>query len=135
MNLTKSSGLSNDRGNRNLMMLQESVKKRELVTYRLCPRRGYPECVRLRPVKNYMMRKIRTAFGTVEIKNARWILCRRCLPRTCMTFTVLNEICPDQARPELIDRGHRALGEHGAVSQSDGDYRANSACLSPPKAM
>jgi hypothetical protein len=45
-----------------------------------------------------------------------------------MAFTVLNEICPDQAMPELIDSGHRALGEHGAVSQSDGDYRSNSAC-------
>jgi hypothetical protein len=32
-----------------------------------------------------------------------------------MAFTVLNEICPDQAMPELIDRGHRALGEHRAV--------------------
>ena len=37
MNLTKSSGLSNDNDHRNLTMLQESVAKQELVTYDFAP--------------------------------------------------------------------------------------------------
>jgi hypothetical protein len=36
------------------------------------------------------MPKIRTVFGTVEVKNPRWMLCQRCLPHTCMVFTVLD---------------------------------------------
>ena len=49
------------------------------------------------------MRKLRIVFGTVSVKNPRWMLCQRCLPDTCMAFTVLNEICPDQATPELME--------------------------------
>ena len=47
---------------------------------------------------------------------------------TCTAFTVLNEICPDQATPELIDRGHRAFGEHRAVSQRVGAIGRIPAC-------
>jgi hypothetical protein len=32
-----------------------------------------------------------------------------------MAFTVLNEICPDQATPELMEI--TALGKHDALSQ------------------
>ncbi len=39
MHLTKSSGLSHDNGNRNLMMLQESVAKLVLVPMPLSPAR------------------------------------------------------------------------------------------------
>jgi hypothetical protein len=49
------------------------------------------------------MRKIRTGFGAVEVKNPRWMLCQRCLPHTWMAVTVLSEICSDQAMPELIE--------------------------------
>jgi hypothetical protein len=48
------------------------------------------------------MRKICTVFGTVEVKNPRWMLCQRCLPHISMPFTVLGEICPDRATPELM---------------------------------
>ena len=75
----KSSGLSIANGKRILVMLQGSVVKQELVTY-AAAWRVYPECERRRPVKDYTMRKIRTVFGTVEVKNARWMLCQGCLP-------------------------------------------------------
>jgi hypothetical protein len=42
-------------------------------------------------------------FGTVEVKNPRWMLCQRCLPHISMPFTVLGEICPDRATPELME--------------------------------
>ena len=93
-------GLSIDDGKRIMMMLQELVVKQEVASYALA-RRVCPECERLRPVKDYTTRKIRTVFGTIEVKNPRWMLCPRCLPHICMAFTVLNEICPDQATPEL----------------------------------
>ena len=95
-------GLSIDDGKRIMMMLQELVVKQEVASYALA-RRVCPECERLRPVKDYTTRKIRTVFGTIEVKNPRWMLCPRCLPHICMAFTVLNEICPDQATPELME--------------------------------
>lgn len=76
-------GLSIDDGKRIMTTLQELVVKQELATYALA-RRLCPECERFRPVKDYTMRKIRTVFGTVEVRNPRWMLCHRCLPHTCM---------------------------------------------------
>jgi hypothetical protein len=83
-------------------MLQGLVVKQELAAYALA-RRVCPSCERFRPVKDYTKRKIRTVFGTVEVKNPRWMLCRRCLPHTSMSFTVLDGICPDRATPELME--------------------------------
>ena len=102
-------GLSIDDGKRIMTTLQELVVKQELAAYALA-RRVCPECERFRPVKDYTMRKIRTLFGTVEVKNPRWMLCQRCLPHTRMAFTVLNEICPDQATPELMELTARLGG-------------------------
>jgi hypothetical protein len=65
-------GLSIDDGKRIMSTLQEFVVKQELATYALA-RRVCPSCERLRPVKDYTMRKIRTVFGTVEVKNPRWM--------------------------------------------------------------
>jgi len=76
MNLTKSSGLSHDSGNRNLMMLQESAAKRELVTYPFAPAR-IPGMRAPSTRQELHDAEIQTVFGTVEIKNARWILCWR----------------------------------------------------------
>jgi hypothetical protein len=95
-------GLSIDDGKRIMSTLQEFVVKQELATYALA-RRVCASCERLRPVKDYTMRKIRTVFGTVEVKNPRWMLCQRCLPHISMPFTVLGEICPDRATPELME--------------------------------
>jgi hypothetical protein len=61
-------GLSIEYGKRIMTTLQELVVKQELAAYALA-RRVCPECERFRPVKDYTMRKIRTLFGTVEVKN------------------------------------------------------------------
>src|SRR5208337_3878065 len=66
-------GLSIDDGKRIMTLLQELVVKQELATYALA-RRVCPDCERLRPVKDYTMRRIRTVFGTVEVKNPRCML-------------------------------------------------------------
>jgi hypothetical protein len=57
----------------------------------------------LRPVKDYTTRRIRTVFGTVEVRNPRWMLCRNCHPGFVLAFAPLQEICPDWATPELTE--------------------------------
>ena len=95
-------GLSIDDGKRIISALQEFVVKQELATYALA-RRVCVSCERLRPVKDYTRRKIRTVFGTVAVKNPRWMVCRRCFPHFSMAFSVLGEICPHRATPELME--------------------------------
>ena len=95
-------GLSIDDGKRITPSLQELVVKQEFATYALARRVCVP-CERLRPLKDYTRRKIRTVFGTVEVKNPRWVVCQRCFPHFSMAFTVLGEICPDRATPELME--------------------------------
>ena len=57
----------------------------------------------LRPVKDYTTRRIRTVFGTVEVRNPRWMLCRNCHPAFAVAFAPLQEICPDRATVELTE--------------------------------
>ena len=95
-------GLSIDDGKRIMSALQEFVVKEELAAYALA-RRVCVSCERLRPVKDYTSRKIRTVFGAVVVKNPRWMVCQRCFPHFSMAFTVLGEICPDRATPELME--------------------------------
>jgi Fe-S-cluster-containing dehydrogenase component len=71
-------GLSISEGKRIMSKVQEFVVKQELATYALA-RRICPSCERFRPVKDYTTRKIRTVFGTVEVKNPRWMLCQHCI--------------------------------------------------------
>ncbi len=58
--------------------LQDAVVHQEADAYALF-RRVCPDCGVLRPVKDYTTRRIRTVFGTVEVGNPRWMLCRDCL--------------------------------------------------------
>jgi hypothetical protein len=60
-------GLSIDDGKRIMSTLQEFVVKQELATYAL-PRWVCASCERLRPVKDYTMRKIRTVFKPSKLK-------------------------------------------------------------------
>jgi hypothetical protein len=95
-------GLSSDDGKRIMSALQAFVVKQEFATYALA-RRVCVSCESLRPVKDYTTRKIRTVFGTVAVKNPRWLVCRCCFPHFSMAFTVLGEICPDRATPDLME--------------------------------
>ena len=106
-------GLSIDDGKRIMSALQEFVVKEELATYALA-RRVCVFCERLRPVKDYTSRKIRTVFGTVVVKNPRLMVCQRCFPHLSMAFTVLGEICPDRATPQLMELTVR-LARRGAA--------------------
>jgi hypothetical protein len=46
-------------------------------------------------------------FGCLEVRNPRIMNCQRCLPHFCDARTVLRDICPDQATPELMERSAR----------------------------
>jgi hypothetical protein len=94
-------GLSIDDGKKIMKSLQSAVVTQEMETYAL--RRVCPDCHTFRPVKDYTKRRIRTVFGTVEVRNPRLMLCRDCHPGMVGGFTVLKEICPDRATPELME--------------------------------
>ncbi|WP_237143627.1 ISKra4 family transposase [Phyllobacterium zundukense] len=95
-------GLSIDDGKAIMKSLQSAVVNQEMETYALF-RRVCPDCQTFRPVKDYTKRRIRTVFGTVEVRNPRWMLCQDCYPGMVGGFTVLKEICPDRATPELME--------------------------------
>ncbi|WP_157385320.1 ISKra4 family transposase [Rhizobium freirei] len=80
--------------------LQSAAVNHEAETYSLF-RRVCPDCHTFRPVKDYTRRRIRTVFGTVEVRNPRWMLCRNCNPGMVVGFAPPKEICPDRATPEL----------------------------------
>ena len=63
-------GLSVDDGKKIMAALQTAVVSQEAASYTLF-RRICPDCGLLRPVKDYTTRRIRTVFGTVEIRNPR----------------------------------------------------------------
>lgn len=95
-------GLSIDDGKKIMSALQSAVVNHEAETYSLF-RRVCPDCHTFRPVKDYTARRIRTVFGTVEVRNPRWMLCRDCCPGMDGAFAPLKEICPDRATPELLE--------------------------------
>jgi len=95
-------GLSVEGGKKIIAALQTVVVSQEADTYTLF-RRICPDCGVLRPVKDYTTRRIRTVFGTVEVRNPRWMLCRNCYPGFALAFAPLQEICPDRATPELTE--------------------------------
>ena len=92
--------LSVEDGKKIMAALQTAVVSQEADTYTLF-RRICPDCGALRPVKDYTTRRIRTVFGTAEVRNPRWMLCRNCHPGFAFAFAPLCEICPDRATPEL----------------------------------
>ena len=95
-------GFSVEDGKRIMAALQTAVVRQEADAYALF-RRVCPDCGVLRPVKDYTTRRIRTVFGTAEVRNPRWMLCRDCHPGFALPFAPLGEICPDRATPELME--------------------------------
>ena len=82
--------------------LQGAVVTHEAETYSLF-RRVCPDCHTFRSVKDYTRRRIRTVFGTVEVRNPLWMLCQDCYPGMASAFAPLKEICPDRATSELME--------------------------------
>jgi hypothetical protein len=95
-------GLSVDDGKKIMATLQIAAVNQEADAYTLF-RRICPDCGVLRLVKDWTTRRIRTVFGTVEVRNPRWMLCRNCHPAFALPFAPLQEICPDRATAELIE--------------------------------
>lgn len=95
-------GLSIDDGKKIMAALQSAVVNHEAETYSLF-RRVCPDCHTFRPIKGYRTRRIRTVFGTVAVRNPRWMLCRDCHPAMVVAFAPLQEIYPNRATPELME--------------------------------
>lgn len=95
-------GLSINDGKKIMAAVQSAVVRHEAETYSLF-RRVCPDCHTFRSVKDYTTRRIRTVFGTVKVRNPRWMLCQDCYPGVVIAFAPLQEICPDRATPELME--------------------------------
>jgi hypothetical protein len=99
-------GLSVEDGKAIMAHLQQVVVKQQCEAYVLTSR-FCMDCESFRRIKDYGKRKIRTVFGCVEVTNPRIMTCRRCLPHIWGAWSVLSDICPDQATPELMERSAR----------------------------
>ncbi|WEX12411.1 ISKra4 family transposase [Chelativorans sp. AA-79] len=95
-------GLSVEDGKKIMAALQSAVVNHEAETYAQF-RRPCPDCHTFRPVKDYTTRRIRTVFGTVKVRNPRWMICRDCYPGMDGALAPLKEICPDRAMSELME--------------------------------
>ena len=111
-------GFSVEDGKPIMAHLQQVVVKQQCEAYVLVSR-FCADCEGFRRIKDYSKRKIRTVFGCVEVRSPRIMNCQGCLPHFCAAWTVLRDICPDQATPELMERSAR-LGSLIALSQSGG---------------
>ena len=96
-------GFSVEDGKIIMAHLQQAVLSQQCDAYVLASR-FCADCEGFRRIKDYSRRKIRTVFGCVEVRNPRILNCQRCLPHFCAAWTILRDICPDQATPELMER-------------------------------
>ena len=99
-------GFSVEDGKAIMAHLQQVVVNQQCEAYVLT-RRFCTDCEGFRRIKDCSKRKIRTVFGRVEVRNPRIMNCQHCLPHFCDAWTVLRDICPDQATPELMERSAR----------------------------
>ena len=99
-------GFSVEDGKAIMAHLQQVVVKQQCEAYVLTSQ-FCMDCESFRRIKDYGKRKIRTVFGCIEVANPRIMNCRRCLPHLWGAWSVLGDICPDQATPELMERSAR----------------------------
>jgi hypothetical protein len=99
-------GFSVEDGKAIMAHLQQVIVNQQCEAYVLTSR-FCTDCEGFRRIKDYSKRKIRTGFGCVEVRNPRIMNCQRCLPHFCAAWTVLRDICPDPATPELMERSAR----------------------------
>ncbi|OWK23146.1 hypothetical protein AJ87_41625 [Rhizobium yanglingense] len=95
-------GLSIEDGKKIMESLQNAVVNHEAETYSL-HRRVCPDCHTFWAVKDYTTRRIGTVFGTVKVRNPRWMMCSDCYSGMVGAFAPLKEICPDRATSELME--------------------------------
>lgn len=99
-------GFSVEDGKAIMAHLQQAVVKQQCEAYVLTSR-FCMDCESFRRIKDYGKRKIRTVFDCVEVRSPRIMNCQRCLPHFGGAWSVLADICPDQATPELMERSAR----------------------------
>jgi len=99
-------GCSIDDGKAIMAEIQKAVVQRELDLWVRC-RRVCQSCGNLLPIKDYQERKILTVFGAAPVTYPRLIICQKCNPWTCFTFSLAADLCPDRATPELMELSAR----------------------------
>ena len=77
---------------------------------------GLPDCHNFRPVKDYTTRQIRTVFGTVEVRNPRWMICRDCYPGMVVAFAPLKHVIRDRALHAFEGVGYSGFGDVTVIS-------------------
>ncbi|MCY1745385.1 hypothetical protein [Ensifer sp. SL37] len=93
--------------------LQGAVVSHEAETYSLF-RRVCQDCHTFRPVKDYTTRRIRTVFGTVEVRNPRWELCRDCHPGMAGAFAAERTL--PRSGDARVDGTDGTAGKHESAS-------------------
>lgn len=66
-------------------------------------RRVCQYCGGLLPIKDYQNRKILTVFEAVPVTYPRLMICQKCNPWACFTFSPAADLCPNRATPELME--------------------------------
>jgi len=95
-------GCSIEQGKTIMAEIQKDVVKREVALWvaysRICH-----SCAGSLPIKDYQTRSILTAYGAVQVRYPTLMVCQKCNPRSCSTFSPLASICSDRATPELLE--------------------------------
>ncbi|MDE2361176.1 MAG: ISKra4 family transposase [Hyphomicrobiales bacterium] len=99
-------GFSIEDGKAIMGHLQQVIVKQQCESY-VVARRFCMDCEHFRRIKDYSERKIRTVFGCVEVLNPRILNCQRCVPYFRAASAVLQDFCPDQATPEVMELSPR----------------------------
>jgi hypothetical protein len=99
-------GCSVEHGKMIMAEIQKIVTEREVALWVKCSR-ICRSCAGLQPIKDYQVRSILTVYGAVQVKYPRLMLCQKCNPARCTTFSPLTSICPDRATPELLELSAR----------------------------
>ncbi len=79
-------GRSIDDGKAVMKEVQKNIIERQLDLWvRYC--RVCPTCDGLLPIKDYIQRRILTIFGEIPVRYPRLMVCQKCNPACCFTFS------------------------------------------------
>lgn len=95
-------GCSVEHGKMIMAEIQKIMTEREVALWVECAR-ICRSCADLLPIKDYQTRSILTVYGAVQVKYPRLMVCQKCSPSSCSSFSPLASICQDRATPELLD--------------------------------
>lgn len=99
-------GCSIEDGKAIMKEVQKIIVERQLDLWvRYC--RMCPTCGGLLPIKDYNQRKILTVYGEIPVRFPRLMVCQKCNPACCFTFSPAADICKDRATPELLELSAR----------------------------